>query len=225
MPLNNKTFKPFETIVFDLDGTLIDSSITIIHAFNYALKPYGMSISAEEVESMRSMTDKELFMDRLSPTEAKEALARLWEYSNQSAGETILLDGVKPLIQKIADCNITLGLWTGRDTASATNILKTHGIFDYFHGVVGGCHVKKNKPDAEGLLLLAEKLNSSLKTMIHIGDHEHDLIGASSVGVKVAHAKWCTKIQDKSAIIHPLANFTFHSIHEFNLWLDENFSK
>jgi pyrophosphatase PpaX len=209
------------TIVFDLDGTLIDASALIPKAFNYALAPYGITVTTEEIERMRSMTDKELFLDILHPHQAKEALARLWEYSKISAHETLLIQEIKSLLHvlKNSNKNLKIGIWTGRDRASTINILQAHKIHDYFDEIVGGCQLQKNKPNPEGLLLLAKKLDSSLENIIHIGDHEHDLIGASSVGVKVVHAKWYQP--NPPSILHPLANFTFDSLQDFSVWIDQ----
>jgi HAD superfamily hydrolase (TIGR01549 family) len=211
----------YETIIFDLDGTLVDSFPTVIKGFNYALSPFGIQVSAEEVEAMRTQTDKELFLDYVNEAQAKEALARLWEHSRQSAADTVLFSGVESLLEKISEKNINLGLWTGRDYASALNILKVHEIENYFKGIVGGCQVEKNKPDSQGLLMLADKMNVNLSSIIHVGDHEHDLLGANSAGVIAVHVKWSHA--EKSSQLHPLANFTFDSIEDFIVWVDRFF--
>jgi HAD superfamily hydrolase (TIGR01549 family) len=218
MGIKNAPNERCQTIVFDLDGTLIDSSVTNLKAFQYALSPYGIEITTTDVERMRNLSDKDLFASYLNPIEAKKALANLRDYSHHSAGDTILLEGVKSILNKIANFNIKLGLWTSRDDASAVSILTAHGIKDYFKEVVGGCNVEKNKPHAEGLLLLADKLQAPPETLIHVGDHEHDLIGGTSAGAKVVHAKWCN---NNGSAEHPLAHCTFYSIDEFSLWLDK----
>jgi len=207
----------FDTIVFDLDGTLVDSSAMVINGFNYALSRFGISVSAAEVEIMRSRTSAQLFRDRLTESQAKEALARLFEHSRISASDTHILPGVKEMLENIASKNIKIGLWTGRDRASALAILRAHQIDTYFDAVVGGCEVEKNKPDAEGLLMLAQRLDAALDKMVHVGDHAHDLQGASSAGVAFVHAQWHVPVAQKA----PLASLAFNSIQGFLPWIDE----
>ena len=81
---------------------------------------------------MRALTSKELFKDRLTDEEAKEALKRLWDYSCRSAPDTLLIEGIGPLLQQIEDKKIKMALWTGRDSLSAQRILKHHGIEIFF---------------------------------------------------------------------------------------------
>ncbi len=209
----------FDTIVFDLDGTLVDSSAMVINGFNYALSRFGISVSAAEVEIMRSRTSAELFRDRLTEAQANEALARLFEHSRTSASDTRILPGVKEMLENLAARKIKMGLWTGRDRASALAILRAHQIDVYFDAVVGGCEVKKNKPDAEGLLMLAQRLGAAVDKIVHVGDHAHDLQGACSAGVAFVHAQWHVPVAQTA----PLTNLAFDSIHGFLPWIDNVF--
>ena len=65
------------TIVFDLDGTLVDSSKIVMNAFNYALQPFDLKVMPHQIEKMRSMTSSELFRDILSENDARIALAAI----------------------------------------------------------------------------------------------------------------------------------------------------
>lgn len=206
-------------IVFDLDGTLINSSSTILDAFNYALNHFGHHATYDDLERMRSLTEDELFLDILPPDQAKIAVARLWEYSRHSAKETILFDGIVDMLEKIHSSHIKLGLWTGRDHGSTFDILETHKLQHYFAAIVSGSHVKKNKPDPEGLLLLADKLHIQPANIMHIGDHAHDIIGASSAGAKTVHVIWEPE-NPGEPVHHPKADFKFTSISTLSNWID-----
>lgn len=208
----------YHALVFDLDGTLIDSSSLMVNAFNHALSPFNIKISAKEVEEMRSLSSGELFRDILSEEQSREALTRLWSYSRQSVPDTLLIEGIQALLQQVESKNIIMGLWTGRDTSSAIEILKHHNIDNYFKAIVGGSEVSKNKPHPEGLFLLAQKLNISLDLLIHIGDHDHDLIGAKEAGAASILVEWCP--QDVINQNSHLANYTFKSVHAFSSWID-----
>lgn len=208
----------YNTIFFDLDGTIVDSSQTILNGFNYALKPFGINVSSREVETMRIMTSNQLFRDLLTESEAKQALKRLWYYSENSAIDTILIPDIHYLLKKITKKNMMIGVWTGRDRASTIKILKHHNIDHYVKEIVGGCEVKMNKPNPEGLLLLANKLKAQRELILHVGDHDHDLLAANAAGVTAVHAKWCqSDIENAHALI---ANFTFHSVDDFSQWID-----
>lgn len=209
----------YNTFIFDLDGTIIDSSQTVLNGFNFALAPFNKKVSMNEVEAMRSLASQQLFLDILTESEAQHALSRLWQHSVNSVAETILINNIEDILNKIANNNIKIGLWTGRDRTSALEILKYHQIEQYFQGVVGGCEIALNKPHPQGLLLLAERLDANPDEMLHIGDHEHDLMGANAAGVACAYAKWC--YEDSDGQYNALANFTFNSLHDFELWFDQ----
>lgn len=205
-----------KTVIFDLDGTLIDSSKTISNAFNYALAPFNISLTLDEIDSMRALTSNEMFTDRLSKDDARQALDRLWEYSKKAASESIIFPGIKTLLQNIKDKGLTIGLWTGRDLSSARSILEHHHIDTYFQAMVGCCEVQKNKPHPEGLHLLANRLDAELTTMMHVGDHDHDLQGANAAGVIPVLAKW----RHNNQKCHELAHHSFDTIHQFDSWLN-----
>jgi phosphoglycolate phosphatase-like HAD superfamily hydrolase len=209
----------YKTIVFDLDGTLVDSSRTILTGFNYALEPFGIQVSRDQVEVMRSMTSQDLFRDFLSECDAKMAVERLCDYSLQAATDTRLFPGIKTLIDTLVYKNVTLGLWTGRDQPSALKILQTHNLDQYFKVMVGVCGVKKNKPDPEGLHLIASTLNVPIETLLHIGDHEHDLFGAKAAGAVAVHAQWCPLGKSNPHFTTP--DFSFATIEDFTLWLNQ----
>ena len=204
------------TIIFDLDGTLIDSSVTNINAFHYALAPFGITLTHQEIDAMRSLTSNELFQDRLTAAEAKQALSRLWDYSRQSAKETILFPGINSLLEAIAAKDITMGVWTGRDRTSTIDIIQHHHIAHYFKAIVGGCEVSKNKPDPEGLYRLISKLQRDTNNMIHVGDHEHDIVGANTAGVTSIYAKWHKQPLECLTQAH----YSFDTIIAFQTWLN-----
>ncbi|WP_419420747.1 HAD family hydrolase [Legionella sp. D16C41] len=207
------------TIVFDLDGTLIDSGHLMESAFNYALSIYNMQVTVEELETMRSLTSAELFRDRLDETKAKVAVKRLWDYSHRSITDTLLIEGIKPILEQLKNKKITMGIWTGRDRASALRIIKHHKIDHFFKALVGGCEVSKNKPSPEGLLLLAQQLNVSLSSLMHVGDHDHDVLGAMAAGVKCALVGWCSSklVQQPTQRAH----FNFNSVDDFSQWIEQ----
>lgn len=207
----------YEAIVFDLDGTLINAAASILAAYNYALNPFGIHVNLNDIELMRSYSSEELFLDRLSKDQAKIAVQALHNYSTRAAEHTLLLPGVKTMLANLAELKTTIALWTGRDRASALQILKHHDIHHYFEKIVTCCDVKKNKPNGEGLILLAHSLQIDPTSMIHIGDHEHDLLGAKHANVTSVHARWSHEILNTEH--HPLSNFTFDSLEELSLWL------
>jgi len=208
-----------ETIIFDLDDTLISSHKVLLEAFGYAVEPFGIRLSVEQIEAMRGMSDKELFIEHLERDQANIALKRLWEYSFNSANKTTLIPGVAEILENLRQNSIQLGVWTARDKKSALNILKIHNIDDYFQEVIGGNCLKTNKPNPAGLIMLSEKISSSLDNMMHIGDHEHDIIGANSAGVTSGHAKWQDKDFDDITMHEP--EFIFHTVDEFGGWAEK----
>ena len=180
----------FNAIVFDLDGTLVNTHNHIHYCFSHALEPFDLKASKELFEKIRHQSTHELFSGFLPDDHAQQARNRLKEITFESLHHVEIYPGILELIEKLRQRDVPLAVWTGRDGNSAVEILKANSIFHHFDKLVASCHVKNNKPSPDGLNEIIKELQFNPNLTLMIGDHLHDLEGARGAGCKAGLAKW-----------------------------------
>jgi HAD superfamily hydrolase (TIGR01509 family) len=177
-------------IVFDLDGTLVNTHHHIHHCFTHALEPFNLQATKELFEQIRHQSTHELFCGFLEDHHAEEARNRLKEITLTSLHHVKLYPGILELVEILSEKNIPMAVWTGRDGNSAEQILKDNCIYHYFKKLMASCHVKNNKPSPDGLNSIIQDLKLDPKKTLMVGDHMHDLQGAKGAGCLAGLAKW-----------------------------------
>ena len=177
-------------VIFDLDGTLVDSGSVVFQGFQYAVEPWGITLTLADIESVRTAKPYGLFAPFVGEQHAIEAYERLASYSKAHAHMVPMFPGIQDLLTQLSLSGAAMGLWTGRDYSSTCDILNGNCIHQMFGAVVAGCHVENNKPAQDGLHLLAELFGVTTKAMIVVGDHDHDLVPATESGAHTIGVNW-----------------------------------
>ncbi|MDQ7044664.1 MAG: HAD family hydrolase [Sulfurimonas sp.] len=173
-------------ILFDLDGTLIDSTEAIVSTFHYSFDVYGTKHPSDEDIMALIGYPLDIMYARLGVEQEK-----VWDYVNTykqeyrkiSTQKTKLLEYAKEAV-KLASEIATLGIVTTK-TGSYSEILMEHfDLMKYFEVLIGREHVQNPKPDAEPILKALEALDCKDKEIWMIGDTEMDLKAASNAKVK-----------------------------------------
>ena len=181
---------PPKAIVFDLDGTLVNSNGQVLKAFGHALEPFGVKVSGELLEKVRSRSQHDLFEGLIHDKDTPEALRRLSEFAMSAANQVELFVGLRETVEHLRAQGVPMAVWTGRDALTAQEILQNLNLSSYFKKIVAGCHVKKNKPHPEGLMSLVGHFGLLADEVLMIGDHAHDILGAKGAGCRSALACW-----------------------------------
>lgn len=173
-------------VVFDLDGTLVDTLSVVYNSFRYAVAPFRELPSDEEIEEglcgpVEKNLERLLNGDRESMLKAR---VRLGEYAAKHQDEVKLFPGAKELLEELFKESINMGLWTGRDRKSTLRILKRFDLERFFKGVICGDDLKTHKPNPQGILKLMVLVNATPKTLIYVGDSEHDILAGKRSGIK-----------------------------------------
>lgn len=172
-------------ILFDLDGTLIDSTEAILESFHNALNVHAYPQQKDEDIKALIGHPLDVMFSSLGVSDEK-----VWDfvktykehYRKISTQKTILLDSAEDAI-KLASEFATLGIVTTK-TGEYSEILMRHfGVMDYFEVLIGREHVENPKPHAEPILKALEKLECSGKEIWMIGDTRMDLVSAQNAGV------------------------------------------
>lgn len=180
--------KNYKYILFDLDGTISDPKIGITKSVAYALEHF--QIKTEELDALCKFIGpplKDSFIEYYGFNNEKADLAvvKYREYfSVKGIYENTLYSGIEELMQKLKSQQKVLVVATSKPTVYATKILQHFNLLRYFDFVAGselnGIRTKK----AEVIEFALEKINvNDLPNVIMIGDREHDIIGATKVGI------------------------------------------
>lgn len=172
-------------ILFDLDGTLIDSTEAILESFHHSLSANNMpSVSDSEIASLIGHP-LEVMFDTLSPNSHKtdQLVASYKEhYRIISTQKTTLLEGAKEAIE-LASTIAQLGIVTTK-TASYSKILMEHfGVMHHFKTLIGRENVTHPKPHKEPILKALESFDTTNKEIWMIGDTPMDLLSAKDANI------------------------------------------
>lgn len=174
----------FNTILFDLDGTLTDPAIGITNSVAYALKKMG--IAPPERKELLKFIGPPLAGSfekyyGLSKEESYKAVDIYREYfAPKGIFENTLFEGVPEMLQKLKNAGKTLALATSKPTVFAEKILKHFNLYDYFDLVVGSNLDGTLTDKAEVVSVVLENLDiKNYKTAVMVGDRSHDIIGGT----------------------------------------------
>lgn len=200
------------TILFDLDGTLIDSTEAILEGFEVAFKSFNLEPRSEEDVKALIGYPLDIMFDRLdAPKELNEALVDAYKlhYRKISTQKTILLPFAKESIveaSKIA----TLGIVTTKTARYSEELMRHFGVMDKFKVLIGREHVLNPKPHPEPILKAIHELKAIKEKTFMIGDTCLDIVSAKEAGVIpiAVHSGYaskdelhgCSKILKKDAL-------------------------
>ena len=185
------------TILFDLDGTLVDTAPDLLSAHNHVMKKFGYSSrNLDEIKNLagkgaavmigRSIwesTRKELSSIDDKKTKGEMVKEFINYYGKNIAVKSKLVNGVYEFLKWAKSNNISMGVCTNKQEHLAVNLLKKIKIYDFFEYVAGRNTFEYCKPDPRHLTSTIEIMNGSIKKSLMIGDSENDAEAARSAGI------------------------------------------
>ena len=186
------------TILFDLDGTLVDTAPDLMHAHNHVMQKFGLPTkSLADIKNSVGQGAGAL-IGRSIWSQAKKELTSINEkvknkmtdefllyYEKNILNESKLINGVKNFLNWSKKKNISMAVCTNKTEHLAVDLLKKIGIYDYFDYVAGYNTFEYCKPDPRHLTTVIEILDGDLKKTIMIGDSETDANAAKEAGIPV----------------------------------------
>jgi phosphoglycolate phosphatase len=188
---------PFTSILFDLDGTIVDSAPGITATLAYTFETMGLPVPAPaELLAYVGPPILDSFRDRagMSLGEAAEALAIYRpRYLESGALDSTVFPGVADVLRAVHAAGVPLSLATSKPETPATFMLSHFGLLDQFDIITGASddEVRSSKEDvvAEALVRLAA-FGADLSRPVLVGDREHDVEGAAANGVPTIFVDW-----------------------------------
>ena len=181
-------------VIFDLDGTLIDSLPDIRTSLNSVLTNYGyQSISVTEVKNMIGRGSEVLLKEAFQHAGAKmdsQTLASCVKsftshYERNSTSKTKVFPGALSALQTLSARGIKMGVCTNKPHAIAHTILESLGLDKYFPVCIGKGKLPHHKPDSRHYNCVAAGLNVKPQETLYVGDSETDVKTARNAGVPI----------------------------------------
>lgn len=180
-------------VVFDLDGTVVDSLAMTFDAFNHAITTLGGEArTPEQIMEHFGLGEGEIFARMIGRENAERAYALAHAYTDRTlrAGDVPLFAGIIEVLDHLAKAQLPVSIFTGRSADTTELILAHHGIRKRFATVVCHDHVSSAKPSPEGLLLCCTRMGLPAADVLMIGDSAMDLIAARRAGSPAIGAHW-----------------------------------
>lgn len=171
-------------VVFDLDGTLLDSLPLVLAAITHAVEPFGGGRPTRDIFATLG-GPPERFMPALLSDLGKvpEAIARMERYHAENTHLIAPFAGAAELLDSLRDLGVRSAIWTGRDRKSTEVLLARHGLAGHFATVVCGDDLPSHKPDPEGLREILRRLEVAAQDAVFLGDADVDVLGGGACGV------------------------------------------
>ena len=187
------------TILFDLDGTLVDTAPDLMRAHNYVMKKFGYPTkSTEEIRNLvgqgaGAMLGRSIWgqakkeFGKVQDEKTKKEMIKDFTdfYGKNIVNESTLISGVKDFLIWSKKNNISMAVCTNKTDYLAVDLLKKIGIYDFFEYVAGHNTFDYCKPDPRHLTSVIEILQGDIKKSLMIGDSETDANAAKNAGIPV----------------------------------------
>jgi len=173
-------------ILFDLDGTIIDSTEAILDGFRVAFETFGGVVPSDElIKNEIGHTLENMFLTLgVEASKVDEHVhAYKMHYRVISCEKTILLEGAREAVEKASEF-ATLGVVTTKTGEYSTILLEHMGLMKYFGVLIGREHVENPKPHAEPILKALTKLEHDRTKTWMIGDTCMDIDSAKNAEVQ-----------------------------------------
>jgi len=185
------------TILFDLDGTLVNTAEDLMHAHNHVMKKYGLDErelsdikklagKGAKVMLTKSMHQIAELSGKIKKTDdvVEEMTAEFVDYySKNIIKESTLKKGVLDFLTWCKENSISMGVCTNKQEHLAIDLLKKIKIYDFFDYTAGGNTFEFNKPDPRHLTNAIEIMGGDVKKSLMIGDSETDSNAAKAANI------------------------------------------
>ncbi|MCJ1909242.1 pyrophosphatase PpaX [Planococcus ruber] len=186
--------KEINALLFDFDGTLLDTNELIIQTFMAVLgEHFPGRYEREDILHFIGPSLEQTF-ESIDAERAVELIAQYRATNKQMHDELVTeYDGVAETLRLLKARGVKMAIVSTKRSANIRHGLKLMGIEEVFEHVISLDEVKNPKPDPEPILLALEKLGASKEEALMIGDNYHDIEGGKNAGVRTAGVAWSIK--------------------------------
>lgn len=193
MPRFNRHFDPHQIklVIFDLDGTLIDSRLDLIHSVNATLRYFGRpelpgEVVASYVGDGAPMLVRRALGDPEDERSVKQALEFfLIYYREHKLDNTRPYQGIAEALEQIQSNGTTrqMAVLSNKPVVPSRDIVQALGLADFFFRIYGGNSFETKKPDPLGVVTLLKEANASPENALIVGDSSIDVLTGRNAGI------------------------------------------
>jgi phosphoglycolate phosphatase len=198
---------PVRALIFDLDGTLIDSKRDLIHSVNAMLAEMGRARLDEETISGYIGHGAPLLVSRALGSTAKEEELRralqffLAYYEEHKMDSTYAYPGIPEALAKLSRKKVPMAVLTNKPVKISVRILESLGLASYFRVIYGGNSFETKKPDPLGANKILSEFGAPPRETMIVGDSEVDVQTARNAGTIAVAVNYGFGVHDRAQ--HP----------------------
>ncbi|NHZ61020.1 HAD-IA family hydrolase [Massilia genomosp. 1] len=215
--------KQFDLIVFDWDGTLMDSTSTIVKCIQAAAKDLGLPIprddAASHVIGLGLHEAMQAVMPNIDPAFYPRMVERYRFHFLSKDHELVLFDGVREMLTELSQEAYFLAVATGKSRVGLNRSLNAVGLLSLFDAT--RCADETfSKPHPAMLQELTRELGQDLKRTVMIGDTTHDLLMANNAGAAAIAVQYGAHPHEQLSACNPI--YSAQTVAQLRTWLGEN---
>jgi pyrophosphatase PpaX len=213
-----------KAVLFDLDGTLIDSIGLIVDAMHHAFDGFTGTVPADSawMAGIGTPLFKQLALYARSPEEL-ELLREKYRAYQFIHHDNVIKEypGTTAVLENLHARGLVMGIVTSKGDELARRGLELTGVAKYFPVVISADSVTKYKPEPEPVLLALERLGVNASEALMMGDSPHDISSGNGARVQTIGALWGPFTREQIAVAKP--TYWMTNISELPAFLDANF--
>jgi len=204
---------PLKAVLFDLDGTLIQSVDHIVDCWQHTVRTcLGREMTREEVLPSLGRTLHDAF-EEIAPGRSDELYAEYKAYQNTTHDTAItLVPGTKETLARLKEAGLLVGLVTSKGILTTNRGLNLFDLAPYFDALVTLEDTERHKPFPDPLIAAGQKLGVQPADMIYIGDALVDIKAGKAAGTKTAWVTWGAGTPEEIESLHP--DYTFDGMED-----------
>ncbi len=190
----------YPVVLFDLDGTVIDSGGIILASMRHASREVlGRVIADAELMQAVGGPGLEAQMAALDPERVDELVSVYRAHNEPLHEELVCCAGMEGALERLRADGRRLGVVTAKRRATVELAFEHVPLGHLFETIVGGDETERHKPDPEPLLLAAERLGARPEDTVYVGDSPFDIRAAKAAGMGSVGVTW-GRIHDRSRL-------------------------
>jgi pyrophosphatase PpaX len=190
----------FPVVLFDLDGTVVDSGSIILASMRHATREVlGRDFDDAELMQAVGGPGLEAQMEVFAPERVDELVQVYRAHNEPLHDELEACAGMEDVLVRLHERGHRLGIVTAKRRSTVELAFARVPISHLFETVVGGDETQKHKPDPEPLLLAAERMNARPDETAYVGDSPFDIRAAKTAGMHAIGVTW-GRIHDRGRL-------------------------
>ena len=194
----------FPVVLFDLDGTLVDSAGIILASFHHATETVlQRRFPDEQILAQVGGTNLEAQMTLLAPDHVDELVRVYRAHNDPSYSELECFDGIVDVLAQLKREGRRLGVVSAKRRPTVERVFDGAGIGRYFDVIVGSDATERHKPHPDPLLHALKELDARPEDAAYVGDSPFDMAAAKAANVFAVAVAWggIHRVEDADALV------------------------